>query len=110
VAPPSPEVSSSRTRERYAGVAVLYGTLPFDAGLATAPGQLDGSRVLVVHGDQDLVIPRDLLDRTWSYLEGDAGSDTTALRDPGGHGLSDTALGALQRWLTGVPELALPAS
>jgi phospholipase/carboxylesterase len=95
--------------KRYAGVAVLYGTLPFDAGLATTPGHLDGARVLVVHGDQDLVIPRDLLDRTWSYLHGDAGSDTTGLRDPGGHGLSGAALGELQHWTASVLDLPLPA-
>jgi len=84
---------------RYAGTAVLYGTLPFDAGLPTTPGRLEGASVLVVHGDQDLVIPRDLLQRTWSYLHDDAGSTTTSLRDPGGHGLSGMALGELQRWL-----------
>jgi phospholipase/carboxylesterase len=87
---------------RYAGAAVLYGTLPFDAGVPTTAGRLDGARVLVVHGDQDTVIPRELLDRTWSYLEGDAGSVTTAVRDAGGHGLRNNALGDLQHWLSAV--------
>lgn len=84
---------------RYAGTAVLYGTLPFDAGVPTTPDRLAGARVLVIHGDQDTVIPRELLDHTWDYLDGDAGSITTALRDPSGHGLSPTALAELQRWL-----------
>jgi phospholipase/carboxylesterase len=87
---------------RYTGTAVLYGTLPFDAGVPTTPGRLEGARVLVVHGDQDTVIPRELLERTWSYLHDDAGSTTTSIRDPGGHGLSGPALGALQRWLSDV--------
>lgn len=86
--------------ERYAGAAILYGTLPFDAGVPTTPGRLDGTNVLVIHGDRDTVIPRDLLDRTWTYLNGDAGSATTADRDPGGHGLSSDALTALHGWLT----------
>ena len=87
---------------RYAGAAILYGTLPFDAGVPTTPRRLEGARVLVIHGDQDAVIPRELLDRTWSYLDGDAGAHTTAWRDSGGHGLSDTALANLQLWLSAV--------
>ncbi|MFZ6003240.1 MAG: alpha/beta hydrolase [Actinomycetota bacterium] len=86
--------------QRYAGTADLYGTVPFDAGVPTTPGRLAGLPVLVVHGDDDAVIPRDLLERTWTYLHGDAGSDTTGVRDPGGHGLSASAVGELNRWLT----------
>jgi phospholipase/carboxylesterase len=86
---------------RYAGAAILYGTLPFDGGVPTTPGRLTDTRVLVVHGDQDTVIPRELLDRTWSYLTDDAGADTVAVRDPGGHGLSADALAELERWLAG---------
>ncbi len=44
---------------RYAGSAILYGTLPFEAGVPTAPHRLAGTAVLVVHGDADVVIPRD---------------------------------------------------
>ena len=84
---------------RFTGAAVLYGTLPFEAGLPTMPGRLGGVRVLVVHGDQDTVIPRELLDRTWEYLDSDAGADTVAVRDPGGHGLSAEALADVHRWL-----------
>lgn len=85
--------------ERYAGAAVLFGTLPFDAGVPTTPGRLDGTRMLVIHGDQDAVIPRELLDRTWVYLAGDAGADTTAVRDPGGHGLGPDALAEIGSWI-----------
>jgi phospholipase/carboxylesterase len=88
--------------DRYTGAAILYGTLPFDAGIPTTPNRLDDARVLVVHGDQDNVIPRELLERTWTYLTTDAGSATTAIRDPGGHGLSTGALAELQTWLTSI--------
>ena len=90
--------------QRYAGTAVLYGTLPFDAGVPTTPDRLAGLPVLVVHGDADVVIPRELLERTWTYLHGDAGSTTTGVRDPGGHGLSANAVGELHRWLTQVTD------
>jgi phospholipase/carboxylesterase len=85
---------------RYAGAAILYGTLPFDAGVPTTPDRLVGLPVLVAHGDADTVIPRDLQERTWTYLHHDAGAATTAVRDPGGHGISPSVLGELHRWLT----------
>jgi phospholipase/carboxylesterase len=85
---------------RYAGAGILYATLPFDAGVPTTPGRLAGKAVLVAHGDADRVIPRELLERTWAYLAGDAGSHTTAIRDPGGHGLSTGVVDALAEWLT----------
>ncbi len=84
---------------RYAGAAILYGTLPFDAGVPTTPDRLVGLPIMVAHGDTDMVIPRDLLDRTWTYLENDAGSATTGVRDPGGHGLSSAVVAQLNRWL-----------
>jgi phospholipase/carboxylesterase len=84
---------------RYAGAAILYGTLPFDAGVPTTPGRLAGLPVLVAHGDTDTVIPRDLLERTWTYLHDEAGSTTTGVRDPGGHGLSVAVVTRLHPWL-----------
>ena len=87
---------------RWAGVAVLYGTLPFDAGVPVEPGQLAGARVLVAQGDDDTVIPRELLDRTWSYLHEASGAELTGHRDGGGHGISGPALRVLRDWLTRV--------
>jgi phospholipase/carboxylesterase len=84
---------------RFVGAAILYGTLPFDAGVPTTPERLTGVPVLVAQGEHDTVIPRELLDRTWDYLLGDSGAGTTARRDPGGHGISAEALVALRRWL-----------
>ena len=86
--------------QRYAGAAILHGTLPFDAGVPTTAGRLTGLPVMVAQGDADHVIPRELLDRTWQYLHDEAGSVTTSVRDPGGHGISRTVLEFLARWLT----------
>lgn len=88
--------------ERYAAAAILFGTVPFDAGVPTTPNRLDGTSVLVIHGELDTVIPRELLDRTWSYLTGDSGATITATRDPGGHGISAGSLAELHRWLATV--------
>ena len=85
---------------RWAGAAVLFGTLPFDAGVPVDDGRLDGVPVLVAQGDQDQVIPRGLLDRTWDYLNDGSGSVVTAHRDPGGHGISAGTVAVLGDWLT----------
>ena len=85
--------------DRLAGIAILYGTMPFDAGLSTDPDRLDGMAVFHAQAIDDAVIPRDLLNRTWSYLSGDAGALAVTHRHPGGHEISETILPSLSRWL-----------
>lgn len=84
---------------RYAGAAILYGTLPFAAGVPVTTGRLANLPVLVAQGDADHVIPRKLLDRTWTYLLQESGAPTVAHRDPGGHGVTNAALHRLADWL-----------
>ena len=84
---------------RFAGAAILYGTLPFDAGVPVDAARLAGTPVFVAQGDQDTVIPRELLDRTWAYLLGDSAAPAYARRDPGGHGITAQTLGELGGWL-----------
>jgi phospholipase/carboxylesterase len=85
---------------RYVAAAILYGTLPFDAGVPVTPGRLAGVPTLVAQGEQDAVIPRDLLDRTWAYVNGPSGAPAWALRDPGGHAVSASILAQLGGWLS----------
>jgi phospholipase/carboxylesterase len=85
--------------QRFHGAAILYGTLPFDAGVPTDAGRLAGVPVFVAQGDSDAVIPAELLSRTWTYLLGDSGAPTYAHRDPGGHSLTHDAVKQLQGWL-----------
>ncbi len=87
---------------RYAGAAVLNGTLPFDAGVPVDAGRLAGTPVFLARGAADTVIPRELLDRTWTYLHQESGADLTAHLDPGGHGLTAGAVAALGDWLEAV--------
>ena len=84
---------------RVAAVATLFATLPFDAGLPTDAGQLEGVPVLVAQGDADTVIPPELQRRTWEYLLGDSGAKVTAVRTPGGHGLTPDTVTALSTWI-----------
>lgn len=85
--------------DRVDGTAVLYGTLPFDAGVPTTPGRLTGRRVLLARGIEDHVIPHDLQYRTWTYLHDESGAELRSLRSPGGHGISPMALQALGEWI-----------
>lgn len=84
---------------RFAGAAILSGTLPFDAGVPTDPARLAGVPVFVAHGEHDQVIPHDLLERTWRYLTSESGAPTVAQRYPGGHGITPAILSALSCWL-----------
>jgi phospholipase/carboxylesterase len=84
---------------RFAGAAILYGTLPFDAGVPATTGRLAGSPVFVAQGDADTVIPRELLDRTWTYLVEESAAEVVTRRDPGGHGITEETLAALATWV-----------
>jgi len=85
---------------RFAGAAILYGTLPFEAGLATDPGRLAHLPVFVAQGEGDHVIPRELLDRTWRYLLSESGAPAVAHRGRGGHQLTTEAVHQLGDWIS----------
>lgn len=84
---------------RYAGLASLYATLPFDAGIPTTLDRLTGIPVLLVQGRDDRVIPVELQARTWSYLHDSSGAVLTAHRSPGGHSLTEDDVDVLAHWL-----------
>jgi phospholipase/carboxylesterase len=84
---------------RYAGAAILYGTLPFDAGVPVDTSRLANLPVFVARGEADQVIPRELLDRTWHYLHTTSGAPAVGRRDPGGHGITAPTLHRLAEWI-----------
>ena len=53
----SPAGSLLSDPSRFAGAAILYGTLPFDAGVPMTPARLAGVPVFVAQGEHDTVIP-----------------------------------------------------
>ncbi|KAA1423561.1 phospholipase [Mumia zhuanghuii] len=84
---------------RFAGAAVLFATLPFEAGVLVEPSRLAHLPVFVAQGDQDQVIPRELLDRTWTYLHEASGAPVVGRRSPGGHGITAPILADLAGWV-----------
>jgi phospholipase/carboxylesterase len=63
-----------RRPERYAGVAMLHGALPFDAGIPIEPDQLAGCHVFYGYGERDAVIPPALIARSREYLSDASGA------------------------------------
>ena len=91
--------------QRFAGTAILYGTLPFDAGVPTTPGRLHGVPMFLTHGAADSVIPPELLKSTWKYLTNESGAQTTAVRSVNGHSIGQDDVAALSGWISGLLEL-----
>lgn len=86
--------------QRFAGAAILYGTMPFEAGVDTGPARLASLPMFVAQGENDRVIPAELLQRTWEYLHGASGAATIGHRDAAAHQLSQAALDHLRGWLS----------
>ncbi len=85
--------------ERFAGAALLHGTLPFDAGQPTLAGRLTDVPVLYGTGAADDVIPSDLIARSSAYLRDVSGADLTQRTYPNGHSISSDELSDLGSWL-----------
>jgi phospholipase/carboxylesterase len=85
--------------QRFAAAAVLYGTLPFDAGVPVTPRRLSGIPVLIERGTADTMIPVDLYDRTAAYLTDESGAVLEAHLYPGGHGFTEQGVADLAAWL-----------
>lgn len=84
---------------RFAAGVVLYGTLPFDAGVPVTAGRLAGVPIFLAHGDHDTVIPPELQGRTWEYLVKQSGSPLWAERVPNGHELTPKTASEVGTWL-----------
>lgn len=84
---------------RCVGAALLYGTIPFDAGVPTTPGRLADVHVLHAQGVDDPVMPVELMAQTWEYLTQQSGADLETWRTTGGHAIAPEVLAALDAWL-----------
>jgi phospholipase/carboxylesterase len=84
--------------QRYAGVAMMHGTLPFDAGVPLEPGRLAGCEVFYGYGEADDVIPRRLVDRSRAYLRDESGANAEIHGYRAGHGIPPAEERDLARW------------
>jgi phospholipase/carboxylesterase len=85
--------------DRFAGGAVLYGTLPFDAGVLTTPGRLEGLPVFHAVGQLDNVIPAELLALSYEYLAGPSGATLTYCSTQVGHMIDPMIIPDFSEWM-----------
>lgn len=86
---------------RFAGGVLLYGALPFDAGVPMTRGRLCGMPVFLAHGADDTRTPTHLLAETWDWLAKESGAPLWAERAPGGKQLAGKVVDDLGTWLAG---------
>ena len=84
--------------QRYAGVAMLHGTLPFDAGIPLDAGRLAGCNVFYGYGDADDVIPRALVNRSRAYLSAESGAHAEIHGYRAAHGIAAAEERDVARW------------
>lgn len=94
--------------QRFAGAALLHGSLPFDAGVSLVPGRFDGIPLFYGYGLVDDVIPPDLIARTRAYLGAASGASVDEHAYDAAHGLGDDELRDLAAWFR--TRLAAPPS
>ncbi|MET0188393.1 MAG: hypothetical protein ABW212_05305, partial [Pseudonocardia sediminis] len=84
--------------ERFAGVALLYGALPFEAGPPMVRGGLRGMPVFLGQSSSDTRTPAHLLARTREWLAVESGAPVLAERAEGAQ-LAGEVVGQLGSWL-----------
>lgn len=87
-----------RSPQRFAGVAMLHGTLPFETGIPLEPGRLAGCEVFYGYGERDAIIPRTLVDRSQAYLREQSGAHAEVRGYRAGHEISAAEERDLARW------------
>lgn len=94
--------------QRFGAGVLLGGALPWSTPLPAEDGRLAGVRVLHSYGDEDPVVPRDLLDRTADWLTTRSGADVEVDVEAGlAHAVSTAQVArarrTLEEWLHGAP-------
>jgi phospholipase/carboxylesterase len=85
---------------RFDGVVLLSGTLPWDAGFDVSDGRLQGVPVFWANDDADPVIPRDLVERSETWLRTNSGAALTERHYPGlGHSVSGPELADISAFI-----------
>ncbi len=83
---------------RYAGVALLHGSLPFGAGVELEPGRLAGCEVFYAYGEADAVMPPALVARSCDYLREHSGARAEIRGYRAGHEIPPAEQRDLARW------------
>lgn len=84
--------------QRYAGIAMLHGPLPFDAGLPLECDRLAGCEVFYGYGSGDTVVPRALVERSAAWLRDESGANAVVREYRAAHEIPAAEARDLARW------------
>ncbi|HYW54096.1 MAG TPA: alpha/beta fold hydrolase [Dongiaceae bacterium] len=87
-----------RAPQRYAGIAMMHGTLPFDAGLPLEPQGLAHADVFYGYGTNDAVIPAQLVQRSVAWLRDESGANAVIREYRAAHEIPLGEARDLARW------------
>ena len=84
--------------QRYAGIAMMHGPLPFDAGLPLERDRLAGSELFYGYGSADAVIPAALMRRSIAWLRDESGANAVVREYGAAHEIPLAEARDLARW------------
>ncbi len=87
-----------RAPQRYAGIAMMHGALPFDAGMPLERDRLARSEVFYGYGSADDVIPAELVERSVTYLRDESGAHAQIRAYRAAHEIPLAEARDLERW------------
>ena len=87
-----------RAPERYAGIAMMHGPLPFDAGIPLEPERLSHAEVFYGYGSADAVIPAELMQRSIAWLRDESGANAVIREYRAAHEIPLPEARDLARW------------
>jgi phospholipase/carboxylesterase len=92
----------------YRGAILISGPIVSERPWPIA--RLRGLSILMIYGEDDLVIPRHLLTASATYLAVASGAHASILAAPGGHDISQSSLIATRKWFAKEVELSRHAA
>lgn len=87
-----------RAPQRYAGIAMMHGPLPFDAGLSLERDGLARSDVFYGYGSADAVIPAKLMQRSIAWLRDESGANAVIREYRAAHEIPLAEARDVARW------------
>jgi phospholipase/carboxylesterase len=87
-----------RAPQRYAGIAMMHGPLPFDAGLPLEHDRLAGSEMFYGYGSADAVIPAELMQRSIAWARDESGANAVIREYRAAHEIPLAEARDLARW------------
>ncbi|MDP9104727.1 MAG: serine esterase [Candidatus Eremiobacteraeota bacterium] len=87
-----------RAPQRYAGIAMMHGPLPFDAGLPLERDRLARTELFYGYGSADAVIPAELMRRSVAWVRDESGANAAIREYRAAHEIPFAEARDVERW------------